>query len=60
MKPVVKVSIGRNAFTLEQVVYDLPRTYFDSMERPFAGNPFGKELMEAIDAAIAELQLVEC
>ena len=60
MKPVVKVSIGRTAFTLEQGAYDLLRTYLDSLERHFAGNPSGKEIMEEIEVRIAELLLEKC
>lgn len=60
MKPVVNVSIGRTAFTLEQGAYDLLRTYLDSLERHFAGNPSGKEIMEEIEVRIAELLLEKC
>ena len=60
MKPVVKASIGRTAFTLEEEAFNLLKNYLDSLEAHFAGNPSGKEIMEEIEVRIAELLLEKC
>lgn len=60
MKPIERVSIGKTAFTLEQGAYDKLKTYLDSLERHFADNPSGKEIMEEIEVRIAELLLEKC
>lgn len=60
MKPVVKASIGRTAFTLEDEAFRQLKEYLDSLENHFAGNPSGKEIMEEIEVRIAELLLEKC
>ena len=60
MKPAVRVRIGKAAFTLEQEAYDILKEYLDSLERHFAGNPSGKEIMEEIEVRMAELLLEKC
>ena len=60
MKPVVKASIGRTAFTLEDEAFRQLKEYLDSLENHFAGNPSGKEIMEEIEVRIAELLLENC
>ena len=60
MKPVVKASIGRTAFILEDEAFNLLKNYLDSLEAHFAGSPSGKEIMEEIEVRIAELLLEKC
>lgn len=60
MKPVVKASIGKIAFTLEEEAYNILKAYTDSLEAHFRGNPSGKEIMEEIEVRLAELLTEKC
>lgn len=60
MKPVVKASIGKIAFTLEEEAYNILKVYIDSLEAHFSGNPSGKEIMEEIEVRLAELLIEKC
>lgn len=55
MKPVVKASIGKTAFILEEEAYNVLKEYLDSLEKHFSSNPSGKEIMEEIEVRLAEL-----
>ncbi len=57
MKPIRKASIAKTAFVLEEQAYVMLENYIDSLEKHFAGNPTGKEIMEEIEGRIAELLL---
>lgn len=60
MKPVVKASIGKTAFTLDESANSILKDYLDSLEQHFSGNPSGKEIMEEIEVRLAELLFEKC
>lgn len=60
MKPVVKASIGKTAFTLEEEAYNILKTYLDSLNAHFSGNPSGNEIIDEIETRLAELLTEKC
>ena len=57
MKPAVRVSIGKTAFTLEQGAYDILKEYLDSLERHFAGR-MAELLLEKCGSGVVSEKMV--
>lgn len=57
MKKTRKVSIDGISFTVEDEAYDILKGYLDTLESHYQGNPNGGEIVEGIEARIAELFL---
>lgn len=60
MKPTVRVSIGKTAFTLEEEAYLKLKAYLDTLQDHFQDKASGKEILEEIESRIAELLLEKC
>lgn len=59
MKSTIKVSISSVAFNLEDDAYQLLKSYLDSLNAHFSKNDGGKEIIEDIEARLAELLLTK-
>lgn len=57
MKSTIKVSISGVAFNLEDDAYQLLKSYLDKLAAHFNKNEEGKEIIEDIEARLAELLL---
>lgn len=55
MKRIVKVSLGRMAYTLEEDAYTLLQNYLDKLSAHYAGTPNGNEIVDGIEERIGEL-----
>lgn len=55
MKPTVKVSIGRIAFTLDEDAYNLLNNYLKVIKAHFAKSPEGNEITDDIETRMGEL-----
>lgn len=55
MKKVINVNVGGMAFTIEEEAYDVLRNYLDRFELTFADKNEAKEVMEDIEARIADI-----
>lgn len=57
MKEVVKVSISGISFVFDHDAYEVMKEYLDKLEKGYAKNPDGREIIADIEARIAELLL---
>ena len=57
MKDVVKVSISGISFVFDAEAYAVMKGYIDKLEKGYASNPDGREIVADIEARIAELLL---
>lgn len=55
MKNVLKVSISRMPFTIEEDAYAILKTYLDHLRRYYSGQQGGMEIVDGIEERIAEL-----
>jgi len=55
MKKVNKVSINSISFTLEEGAYETLSTYLNALKNHYEGNPNASEIIDGIEARIAEL-----
>ncbi len=60
MKKVIKVSIGKLAFTLEEEGYLLLKGYLDSLSEYYGDKEDGAEIVEGIEERVAELFIEKC
>ena len=55
MKKVININVGGISFTIEEDAYDKLKNYLDRFEATFADKMEAKEVMEDIEARIAEI-----
>lgn len=55
MNKTVSINLGGSVFNIEEDAYNLLKGYLDHIKSLFAGDPSGAEIMDDIEARIAEL-----